>query len=330
MDSCIRIGIIGLGVGTWHLEEFSRLEGAEVTALADLNREKLEQNAEKYGIPNTYSEYEELIEHAPVDAVSICLPNFLHEPASVTALQAGKHVLCEKPLAHTLESGKRIREAVDEAGTVFMLAMKFRYEQGARLIRRLFDEGAFGKVYYGLNRYTRPYSSIPPGWFHMKEKSGGGAVIDNGVHLLDLNWFLMGCPEPEEVSAGVSYDIAEALSQGSSDVEDFAGGVIRFKNGSVILIENAWAAHVREEIFEVRILGTEGGAQTHPELDIILKNRDVPQADKEPFETQFEHFVSCIREKRTPDTDIESGLRVMEMLEAIYTSGETGRAVRLD
>jgi predicted dehydrogenase len=140
----------------------------------------------------------------------------------------------------------------------------------------------------------------------------------------------MGCPDPVEVSSVVSYDIAKALTDGQADVEDFVGGSVRFSDGSVILIENAWAAHVREEIFEVRILGTEGGAQTHPQVDIILKDRDVPSVDEEQFETQFEHFISCIRENKTPDTDVTGGIKVLEMLDAMYESGETGQAVKLE
>ena len=133
-----------------------------------------------------------------------------------------------------------------------------------------------------------------------------------------------------EVSASVSYDIAKVLSYGEADVEDFAAGCVRFDNGGFMLIESAWAAYVKEEIFEVRILGTEGGAQTHPNAEIILKQGVPPDAAQEPYETQFSHFIRCIREGSIPDTDITAGMKVMKMLDALYRSAEEGKAVLIE
>jgi predicted dehydrogenase len=330
VNSDIRIGIIGLGIGSWHLKEFSELEGTMVTALADLDEAKLKEQADKFDVPHRFTDYKDLLASDEADAVCVCLPNFLHEPVSIAALEAGKHVLCEKPLAHNLESGQAIAAAARASDRVFMLAMKLRYAPGPHLVRRLLDEGKLGRVYYGLNRYTRTCGKLPRGWFFTKKLSGGGTIIDNGVHLIDLNWYMMGCPEPVEVMAGINDDLAIEISEGGADVEDFAAACIRFDNGALMLVESAWAAHVPEEIFEVRVLGTAGGAQTHPEMGLTLKTGEAPSAEDEAFESQFEHFARCIRDGAVPDTDIEAGIKILRMLDALYQSAEKGQAVRLD
>ena len=337
----VRLGIVGLGIGQWHLEEFRKVPGAEVVALCDKDERKLTEVGERYGIRRLYKDYGELMEDPKVDAVSICLPNYLHAPAAVAALDAGKHVLVEKPLARTPEEAEEIVRAKDRSGKKAMVAMKLRFLPESAYIRKLSEEGQFGEVYYGFNTYIRPVGEgIPKGWFYRKELSGGGALIDNGVHLLDLNWYLMGCPRPVQ-AFGVTYAKFGPKGKGippedagAFDVDDFACGIVLFEDGASILIENGWAAHVGGQTMEVRVFGTEGGASVWPFY--IVRERDgrsykeVPDLRKFHFPNQFQHFVECILRDEEPISSLEEGVTVLRMLVALYRSSEEGRSVPVD
>ena len=194
-----RIGIIGLGIGKWHLDSFKQTKNAEVVALCDANEERLKKIGAEAGITKLYATIGALLRNKDIAAVSVCLQNYLHAKVAVAAMRAGKHVLCEKPLAASVKDARKIVQAEKETGKRCMVAMKFRFTPEAHYIAGELKNGAFGEVYYGYTHYLRPLGGIPIGagnWFMNKSKSGGGALIDNGVHLLDINWYLMGCPKP--------------------------------------------------------------------------------------------------------------------------------------
>jgi len=335
----IGIGIVGLGVGQWHLEEFQKVPEAEVVALCDLDESKLMDAGRKYGVSRLYTDYRELVEDPRVDAVSICLPNYLHAPAAIAALEAGKHVLVEKPLARTPEEAREIIAARDRSGKKAMVAMKFRFLPEAAYIRRLWEEGKFGEVYYGFNSYIRPVGKgIHRAWFYRRELSGGGALIDNGVHLLDITWYLMGCPKPVEAFGATYAEFGPRgkggvppEDAGAFDVDDFACGMVRFEGGASVLIENGWAAHIDRRVIAARIFGTEGGASVWPFY--IVREREgessaeVPDIAGFSFPSQFQHFVDCVLEDRETFSPLEDGVVVLEMLTALYRSAEEGRSV---
>ena len=216
--------------------------------------------------------------------------------------------------------------------------MKFRFTPEAHYISDYLKKGEFGEVYYGYTHYLRPVGGIPTGagnWFISKSKSGGGALIDNGVHLLDVNWYLMGCPKP--VSAfGSTYakfgPNIEAIKN-RFDVEDFACGLIKFENGASIYLDNAWASMVGETLIGLRICGTKGGATMWP-FSIIKpedgKNKAIkPELEGKKYQTQFEHFVECIINDTGPNPSAKQGLELLKMLEGIYLSSRTGKAIRI-
>jgi len=342
-DSTLHIGVVGMGVGQWHVENFSKVPGCKVVALCDTDATRLAAAAEKWGVKRTFADYREMCAAPDIDAVSVCVPNAVHAEISVAAFRAGKHVICEKPLADTPAHAREILDAKNASGKIGMAAMKLRYWPEAAYVRRLVDEGTLGRIYYGWSTYLRGLDGIPMRpTFTVKALSGGGALIDNGVHLLDLTWYLMGCPEPTSAMGMTTQDlspigkanrqkIAAAGGKKAFDVEDFGCGIIRFADGAAAMLDNAWSTFVVDGTFSVRVLGTEGGATLLP-FSVCAekdgKNANVtPDAKTLPSEDQFHHFVRCIREGRQPISTIEQGEQMVRMLTALYRSHETGASV---
>ena len=280
----VRIGIIGLGIGRWHLDSFLHTKHAEAIALCDMNERLLKDAGKAAEITRLYTDIGSMVKDRDVDAVSVCLPNFLHARAAIAALRAGKHVLCEKPLAATVQQAARIVKAQKASGRKCMVAMKFRFTPEAHYIARELQKGTLGEVYYGYTHYLRPVGGIPTGtgdWFITKSKSGGGALIDNGVHLLDVNWYLMGCPRPVYAlgSACAKFGPHMPAVRKSFDVEDFGCGLIRFENGASIYLDNACfyeKIHHEEK---------DKGVGRSTDEDVLRHVRDhVPVSNQPPYE----------------------------------------------
>lgn len=334
----VKIGIIGLGIGQWHLEGFRAAKNAEVLALCDANEAKLKTVGNAAGITRLYTDIGALLANKDLDAISVCLPNYLHAEVAVAAMRAGKHVLCEKPLAATVSAGRKIVRAEKRTGKKCMVAMKFRFTPEAHYIAGELQKGALGDVYYGYTHYLRPPDGIPTGagnWFIIKSKSGGGALIDNGVHLLDVNWYLMGCPRPVSAFGATYAKFGPAMEsiQQAFDVEDFGCGLIKFENGASIYLDNAWASMVAEELIALKILGTKGGASLWPFSVLKAANgKNVgaqPDLTGKKYPTQFEHFAECILNDADFIAPASQGLQMLQMLDAIYRSSQTGKAIRI-
>ncbi len=334
-----RIGIIGLGVGKWHRDSFKQTKNAEVVALCDANEERLKKMGAEAGITKLYVNIGSLLRNKDIDAVSVCLPNYLHAKVAVAAMKAGKHVLCEKPLAASVKDAQKIVKAEKETGKRCMVAMKFRFKPEAQYIADKLKRGEFGEVYYGYTHYLRPLGGIPSGagsWFITKRKSGGGALIDNGVHLLDVNWYLMGCPKPVYVFGSTYAKFGpniEAIKD-HFDVEDFGCGLIKFENGATIYLDNAWASMVDSELIGLRILGTKAGATMWPFTMVTSEGGKntaaTPALEESKYPSQFQHFVECIINDVPPLAPASQGLDLLKMLDGIYRSSAQGKAIRLD
>jgi predicted dehydrogenase len=334
----VRVGVIGLGIGKWHAESYQHTSGAELVALCDRDRRLLKAVGKDRGITRLYPRIDDMLADPDVDAVSVCLPNYLHARVSVAAMERGKHVLCEKPLAATVRGARDILRGMRLTGRTCMVAMKFRFTPEAHVISDYLRRGELGDPYYGCTHYLRPIQGIPTGkqnWFVKKNRSGGGALIDNGVHLLDLNWYLMGCPDPVFAFGSTYAKFGQDMEPIKKDfnVEDFGCGLIKFANGATIYLDNAWASMVESEVIGLRVLGTRGGATMWP-FDIVQsrdgKNRSVkPPLEGMVVQTQFEHFIRCVQEGRPSISPPEQGLTMLKMLDAIYVSQKRGKAVPL-
>ncbi|WP_281887319.1 Gfo/Idh/MocA family protein [Paenibacillus sp. YYML68] len=348
----IRLGIIGAGgIGNEHMKGFRATEGVQLTAVTDVFRPLAEQRAKEYGIELVCDSYQELLE-SDVDAVVVAVPNDLHAPIAIDALQAGKHVLLEKPMAIDAASAKAIVRAHRASGKVLMLSHQQRWEAVYLQVKEQIDKGALGHIYNTKTGWVRR-KGIPGWgtWFTQKSKSGGGPLIDLGVHMLDLSLHFMGSPKPVSVF-GTTYaefgpkqrgigDWGRPDWSGHYDVEDLATALIKLDNGATLTLDVSWAAHTSIENSGpyIYLMGTEGGASLkngegmlHAELfdrttDVTLSK---PVSDEGARLRMNRHFVECIREGREPLTSAMSGLANSLVLEAIYESSRTGSMIQLD
>lgn len=345
----LKVGIIGAGniATSAHLPAYANLtEQAEVVAIADIVLERAQAAAEKFGIPHAYASVEELLANEPdIDYIDVCTWTAAHAPVAIAAAKAGKDILCEKPLAATLEQGLAIEAAVKEAGVKFMLAVVTRYGAEQQKFIELRDAGKFGEIYYAKTSYVRRRGT-PGGWFTDKELAGGGPVLDIGVHAIDRTWYLMGRPKPVSVSAETSYRIGDyqtkgvgrwqpfGLGKGVFDTEDSASVFFRFEGGKSMVAEIAWAINGVESA-TTQIFGSKAGCTFEP-LTIYGENEEGYLSDEKPevtpnnyFEEEIRHFIDCVNTGKTPISPIEDAVTVQRMLDGIYASAAKHEEVKI-
>ena len=353
MAKRLKVGIVGAGgiAQYGQIPGFQKLAEVEVVALADPNKEKLETVAKKFQIPETFVDYRELIGKKEVDIISICSPNYLHKEQAVLALSAGKDVLCEKPVAMNSRETEEILTTVKKTGRKFMVAFPHRFSSASTFLKKMIDRGEFGDIYYAKAGCLRR-RGIPGlgGWFTTKKFSGGGPLIDVGVHVLDKTCWLMGAPRPVSVT-GVTYQKFKKIATdggwpppdsrvgdkftGTFDVEDLSGAFIRFENGATLVLEASWAGNSQTGL-TYDLFGTKAGAREDASgLKIFGENSGV-LTDTVPelpsvnvYDAEIKDFVSCVREGRAPVTTPAEILAVSKIIEGIYRSASTGREVRL-
>jgi predicted dehydrogenase len=344
----IKVGIIGAGgiARDQHIPAYQKLKDVEIVAICDVLKDRAEEVGRRFGIPRVFSDYRKLLKMDEIDAVSVCTPNFMHKAPTVAALEAGKHVLCEKPIAMNAREGRAMVEAAKRAKKKFMIGFHFRFKAETRMLKRLIDEGACGKIYHAKSSALRRRGIPSWGVFTQKDKSGGGPLIDIGVHVLDLTLYLMNHPKPVAVSGqtyqafgkrkGV-FNMWGPWDHSKYDVEDYALGLVRFADGATLFLETSWAANIgSREIFNCLILGDKGGVEYNPptvysEKSGSLLNEGLGLIPKEddPHAQEVAHFIDCIRTGSDPIPTGEHGLMAMEIIDAIYASSKTGREVKL-
>ncbi|MEK8129312.1 Gfo/Idh/MocA family oxidoreductase [Paenibacillus filicis] len=349
----IRIGIIGAGnIGHVHMREFSKLaEQCEITTLTDMYLPLAEQRAQEFGIPHVVSTPEEVIHSPHVDAVIIGVPNQFHAQLAVAALEAGKHVLVEKPMALNGQAARQIWEASQRSDRKLMVAHQMRWEAVPMMIRQQVERGELGRIYTAKTGWFRR-KGIPGWgtWFTRMDQSGGGPLIDIGVHMLDLALFLMGNPKPVSVF-GSTYDEFGPKRKGIGtwgkpdwsgvyDVEDLATALIKMEDGSTLTLEVSWAVHMDTDNTPfVHLMGTEGGATYRGASGKLLMEKfdrpletllSRPEDDEGERLRLSRHFLECIRENKEPISPTLSGLTSNLVLDAIYESSRTGHEVILD
>lgn len=348
----IKAGIIGAGIGQAHLKGYLQVPEARVVAICDQNAERAREMAKQYDIDvEIYCDHREMIEKAGLDAVSVGVPNKFHRPLAVDCLEAGINVLCEKPLAMSAADGQLIADAAEKSGKKCMVGQVNRFRSDSQFLKERIAAGELGHIYYAHTGWLRK-RGIPGygGWFTTKAMSGGGPLIDIGVHMLDIAWWLCGCPKPVTVSGttaaafgpkkkGIGGWGHHAL-EGTFDVEDLAAALIRFENGLTINLEVSWAVHSRHNNSQwCQIFGDEAGAEwgvdgkerasifkTDSGVDLSL---DAEPHGGDPWAGQISHFVKSILNDTTPDPDVHQGVQMMKMLDGIYDSAAAGHEVTI-
>jgi predicted dehydrogenase len=347
MAEQVKVAVIGVGMGRHHAKMYQACPAADLVALCDKDPARLAAAAQELEVARTFTETEELFRMPGLQAVSVALPNFLHAPVTIAALEAGLHVMCEKPLAMSAAEAERMVAAAQRSGRQLMVHFNNRFNETSLLVKAAVEQGELGEIYFAKTGWHRN-RGVPGlgGWFTQKALSGGGALIDLGVHRLDLALWLMGYPTVASVS-GASYNHlgAEiAAREGTTfDVDDLAVGFVRFTNGTILMLEASWATNSeKQEAMWTQLFGTRGGALIrnleegyHYEARLY---RDVggtlveatPKTRVPGRESAQAHFVRSIRDNRPNLAPGEQGLIVMRVLDAIYKSAEQGCEVRLD
>ncbi len=342
------LGIIGAGwPGQQHAIAARSNEEVRLYACADSDEQRLVDFQKEFRPERTFRSYEELIHDRAIDGVVICLPNFLHFPVSLAVLEAGKHVLCEKPPTMTAAEMKILRDKARERKLIYSFSRQFRFTPAMRAAKEAIEQGRLGRIYNAQATFVRS-RGIPTwggGWFVDKKRSGGGALIDIGIHALDAVWFLMGTPRPVSISAKVFRNFPQlATGVPIFDVEDAAYAFIRFQNDAVVQLEACWAGNLPDsvpsrkyfgrELINSMIYGTKGAIRLNPltlfedcEGEIISVS--LMQAGGEPggFESQLRNFIGAVRGIVELVNDADQAVALMEMIDAIYLSSELGREV---
>lgn len=342
----INLAVIGTGwPGQQHARVMADIPEAHLYACADLNDERRTEFHSTYSPEKCFGDYHELLAEPKLDAAIICLPNFLHFPASLAALEAGKHVLCEKPPTMNAAEMKVLHEEATKRGLVYYFSRQFRFTPGMRAAKQLVADGRLGNIYHAKATWVRS-RGIPQGiggWFTEKKRSGGGALIDIGVHALDSAWYLMGTPQPIAVSAQVYRNFEHLVQDPVFDVEDAAFGFIRFENGAVVHLETSWAGNLPDDIPQGQyfgreinnsiVYGTKGTIRLKP-LSLFEDQNGAlvtvpiePPDDTDSFELQLRNFVDAIAGRADAVNNADQAVRLMEMLDAIYVSSTSQREV---
>jgi len=342
----LRVAIIGAGwPGQQHARVVRASKSAVLEALAEPNDERAAEFTHTFCPKRVYRDYGDLLGDPRVDAVVICLPNHLHFPVTLAALHAGKHVLCEKPPTLDGAEMRVLQEEADERQLVYFFSRQFRFTPAMRLARDLISREELGTIYFAEAVWVRS-RGIPSGlggWFTERKRSGGGALIDIGVHALDSAWYLMGTPRPLSVTAAVFQNFKHLVKTPVFDVEDAAFAFIRFENGAVVQLKTSWAGNLPDEIPEGSVFGRElnnctiYGTKATVRLRPLMLFRDQdgklvdqllrPPDNADSFELQMQNFVDAVAGRATPTNDARQAVYLMEMLDAIYLSSSTGHEV---
>jgi predicted dehydrogenase len=303
------------------------------------------QVAAEFGIPKAYESYAEMLKSESLDAVSVCTPNCAHKEATLAALAAGCHVLCEKPIAMNLGEGRAMAAAAKSAGKVLQIGLHQRFQSDTQALKRYVDAGELGDIYYGEATYLRRRGIPSWGVFTQKAMQGGGALIDVGVHGLDKTLWLMGNPKPVAVfgatyaAFGKRTDVVSPWGQWDAakfDVDDLGVALVRFANGATLMLRASWAAHIEKAVEETRILGTLGGGQLNPlaiykdEHGAMVNITPTSLPEVKGHTKEIEHFCACVRGECACQVPVEQVLDVQAILDGVYRSAETGREMRLD
>ena len=350
--STLKVGVIGVGgIARTHMPGWAASPHAEVIAGADIVPAALEAWGAQHGVSKLDTDSAAIINDPDIDIIDVCTPNSYHADLSIAALEAGKHVICEKPLAPTPGEVQRMIDARDASGKMLMTAQHFRFAGTSKALKAEIDAGALGEVYHARSWMLRR-AGIPTSLaFLARQHSGGGACIDIGVHILDLTLWMMGNPKPVSVTGVARKHLANIpgafgrwprfgpLPDGM-DVEEMAMAFVRFETGATLVVEISWLLHhdIDGEDMQMWLYGDKGGSHW-PKCEIYDTNYERMQLFNrklkltpplaEPHAQECIEFAQAIVDGAPSPVPAEQSLQVMQVLNAIYESQETGREVLL-
>lgn len=360
MSKKLRVAIIGCGgiANGKHLPSLKKLEQVEMVAFCDIEIKKAKEAAIEYGTPEAvvYKNYKQLLEDESIDVVHVLTPNISHAEISIASMEAGKHVMCEKPMAKTSEEAKLMVETAERTGKKLTIGYNNRFRPDSQYLHNVCKQGDLGEVYYARAHAIRRRAVPTWGVFLDEEKQGGGPLIDIGTHALDLTLWMMNNYKPKSVMGTTYHKLGQkkdaANAWGSWDpekftVEDSAFGFITMENGATIVLESSWALNTLDiDEAKCSLSGTEGGADMKDGLRIngenfsklYTTNVELGAGGVAFYEGKAESdsdlearlWVESIVNNTDPIVKPAEALVVTQILEAIYESAKTGKAVYFD
>lgn len=350
----IRIGVIGVGqIGNSHLEQYTKIAGARVIAAADINPKELKQVADKYKIDAAYADFRELLKREDVDAVDVCLHNNLHAPVTMAALEAGKHVYCEKPMAGAYRDAKAMLNTARKCRRKLSVQLSTLFAKETKAAKRLIDDGRLGKVYHarstGYRRRGRPFvDGYGTASFVRKEIANGGALYDMGVYHIAQMLYLLGQPEIMRISGKIYQETgmdARRRKISGYNVEELGLGFVKFSGGITMDIIESWAIHLNQ--FEgSSVVGSAGGIRLQPfsfhtslsdvEMDSTF---DINGSDwrwhqlnenESAYDSPQHHWIAALQGHVPLLPTAQIALQTMLISEGIYLSDKLGREVGSD
>lgn len=362
MSEILKIGIIGCGgiANGKHMPALKTVADVEMVAFCDIIRERAEKAAKEFGTADAkvYEDYKELLKDESIDIVHVCTPNRSHSFITIDSLEAGKHVMCEKPMAKTYKEAVAMCEAAERTGKKLTIGYQNRQTAANLYVKQCAENGDFGEIYYGKALAIRRRAVPTWGVFLNEYEQGGGPLIDIGTHALDMTLWIMNNYEPEMVVGQTFRKLADQENQGNAwdnwdpkeyTVEDSAFGFIKMKNGAVINLESSWALNIAEPNEACyMVCGDMGGADTlhdQARINYIKNNRqciEIPdlkaggaaffegKGNGSPSELEAASWINAIRTNTDPVVLPRQALCVTRILEAIYDSAKTGKPVFFD
>jgi predicted dehydrogenase len=354
MEKAVQIGVIGVGqIGKHHLNNYAKIEGAQVIAIADINEAEANRVSGVYDIPNVYTDFRDLLARDDVEAVDVCLHNNFHMPMTVAALEAGKHVYCEKPMAGAYTDAEKMYRTAQELGRKLSIQLNTLYRKEAKAAKWLIDNDYLGKLYHGrstgFRRRGRPFvDGYGSPAFVQKRNSGGGAMYDMGVYHIACMLYLLGNPEVLRVSGKtyqeVEMDAARRESSGFN-VDELGLGFVRLQDGITMDIIEAWA--IMLDGFEgSSVVGSKGGVRLNPfgyfysagdldldctaNLDGFMFRVHNVQGVGDEYDGAQQHWIAALQGRVELLPTAELALNTMLISEGIYLSEKLGREVTAD
>lgn len=337
----IKIGIIGSGFsGEYHYHAFKSISNIEIVGIAASSLEKAKSFMKRFDIPGEpFGNYKDLLK-LECDAISVCLPNYLHKDVTIDILNSGKHAFVEKPLARNVSEGNEMLDAEKSSNRKIFYCENNMYAPTFSKVKEIVDEGGLGTIYMGRGKeqHSGPHSE----WFYKKEKAGGGALLDLGIHdIACLVWYL-DC-DVKEVFCQTKTIVPNRRDFGECEVEDNVVGVLYFENDAQVVIEESWTSPGGYDM-RFELYGTEGQIKVAPTFSNLISvysekgySYAVEKAPKTTgwtfpvpeeswsfgYPQELNHFIDCIINKKDSQTNGKYGQKILKIVETMYKSAET-------
>ena len=347
----LKVAVIGCGAiaNSAHIPSYLNNPDAEIKYFCDIIPERAQKAVEKYGCGTAIIDYHDALNDPEIEAVSVCTPNNMHPVIAIDALRAGKNVLCEKPAARTYAEALEMQKVQHETGKVLNIGVVNRFNNGVNVIKNIIDSGELGEVFHVYASF-RAYRSIPGlgGDFTTKAVAGGGALIDWGVHYLDIVMYCCGDPIPKTVSGETFSRLGQDMKNyvytdmwagppkydGTYDVEDSVTGLIR-TSGPVITLNGAWAQNIGEGASYIDFMGDKGGIRLQYGKDFklytvkggALMECTPKYQTRDHFQNEIDAFVRCVRTGEKLPSHIDSAILTSRIMQGLYDSAESHREV---